>query len=270
MRSQGKQILSGAVLLALVAGSGAAQQVGRVARIAEKKGVFVDATSRAELWHMGGELRTEVRRADTLLYQDIVRLRDRIIIDLQFRQPTLETNVYLGSRQLSDVGSYEILRDSVGAVSGLTLVVKQGVMVVEHARGQLLILAAGIRTRIFGTTVLFQVEPGAARATAFLREGHIGFPDYNVEASGKDRAWRLEPGHPPVELVLTGQELRRWQQEVKYTTQSVWQARAFWQKPSFLVPAAAVVVGGVGCLAAGCFDGGGGGTSQGGVVITIP
>jgi hypothetical protein len=269
MRSLRKDVLSGVVLLALLAGTGVAQEVGHVARIAEKKGVFVDATTRAELWRMGGELRSQVRRADTLLYRDIVRLRDRIIIDLQFRQSALETNVYLGSRQLSDVGSYEILRDSVGDVSGLMLVVRQGVMVVEHARGQLLVLAAGIRTRIFGTTVVFHVEPGEAQATAFLREGRISFPDYNMDEGGRDRAWRLQPGRPPVELVLTGQELRRWQQEVKYTTQSVWQARAFWQNPSFLVPAAAIVAGGVGCLAAGCFDGGGE-TSTGGVVVTIP
>ncbi len=261
--------LLGAVLLLLPLASGLTQQVGRVARIAEKKGVLVDSTSGAELWRSGGALRAHVRLADTLLYQDIVRLRERIVLDLQFRQSAVETDVYLGSRRLSQVGNYEILRDSVGNVSGLTMVVKQGVMVVDHARGQLLILAAAIRTRVFGTTVLFQVDPGEATGTVFLQEGHIDFPDYNLDAKGKDRAWRLHAGQPPVELPLTAEEVKHWRQELKYITHSVWQSKAFWQKPQFFVPAAAVVVGGLGCAAAGCF-GDGNGTSLGGITVTIP
>jgi hypothetical protein len=261
--------LSAIGLLALLAApSHAQQEVGFVARIAEKKGHFVDSTSRAELWRTNGALRVQVRRAAPLLYQDIVRLRERIVIDLSFRQPELETDVYLGSRQLADVGSYEILRDSVGNVGGLQLVVKQGVMIIEHARGNLLAVAAGIRTRIFGTTVLFAVDADDATGTVFVREGHIAFLDYGIDATGRNRAWRLQRGQAPVELVLTGPELKRWQQEVEYTTQSVWHRTPFWQAAKFLVPAAAVA-GGIGCLAAGCFSGGDHG-SQGGVVITIP
>jgi hypothetical protein len=255
------------VLALLATPSHAQQKVGFVARIAEKKGHFVDSTTRAELWRTG-DLRVQVRRAAPLLYQDIVRLRERIVIDLSFRQPELETDVYLGSRQLADVGSYEILRDSVGSVGGLELVVKQGVMIVEHARGGLLAVAAGIRTRIFGTTVLFAVDADDAAGTVFVREGHIAFPDYGIDAPGGNRAWHLRRGQAPVELILTGPELRRWQQEVEYTTQSVWHRTPFWQTPKFLLPAAAVA-GGIGCLAAGCFSAGDQG-SQGGVVITIP
>ncbi|MGH7525484.1 MAG: hypothetical protein ACREMX_02145 [Gemmatimonadales bacterium] len=256
------------LLTLLAARSHAQQEIGHVERIAEKKGHFVEVTSRAELWRTSGELRVPVRRAAPLLYQDIVRLRERIVIDLVFRQPGVETNVYLGSRQLADVGSYEILRDSVGNIGGLQLVVKQGVMVIEHVRGELLAVAAGIRTRIFGTTVLLAVDADDAEGTVFLREGRIDFPDYGMEATGTNRAWRLKRGQAPVELVLSGSELRPWQQEVEYTTQSVWHQTPFWQKPSFLVPAAAVVAGGIGCVAAGCFGGDQG--SQGGVVITIP
>lgn len=277
--------LSAIGLLALPMVSALAQQeVGQVARIAEKRGHYVDSTTRAELWRTG-TLREQVRRAAPLLYQDIVRLRERIVVDLSFRQPGQQTTVYLssrrpeqetalnagaGSRELSDIGSYEILRDSAAAVGGLQLVVKQGVMIVDHARGELLAVAAGIRTRIFGTTVLFSVDAGDATGTMFLREGHIAFPDYSIDASGQDRAWRLRRGQAPVELVLTASELKSWRQEVKYATQSVWQRVPFWQSPSFLLPAAAVVAGGVGCLAAGCFSGGDDDGSQGGVVITIP
>lgn len=259
-------ILSAVGLLVLSAGAARAQEVGFVSRIAEKKGHFVDSTTRAELWRTG-TLRLQVKRSAPLLFQDIVRLRERIVVDLSFRQPSLETNVYLGSRQLADVGSYEILRDSVGTVGGLQLVVKQGVMIIQHAHGGLLAVAADIRVRIFGTTVLFVVEPDGASGTMFVQEGHIAFPDYGIDASGRNRAWHLQRGQPPTELTLTDPELKRWQQEVKYSTQSVWHRTPFWQSPAFLVPAAAVV-GGVGCLAAGCF--GGNNDSRGGVVITIP
>jgi hypothetical protein len=105
--------------------------------------------------------------------------------------------------------------------------------------------------------------------TAYLSRGRISFPDYGMSATGTNRAWRLRSGQPPVELFAPAADLGRWRQEVQYTTQTVWHATPFWQKPSFLVPAAAVVAGGVGCLATSCLGGGDEG-SQGGVVITIP
>lgn len=266
------------ILLALLTSSGRAQQVspagakevGHVERIAERKGRFIDVTSRAEIWRTIGALRSQVRRTAPLLDKDILRVRERVLIDLLFQQPELRTTVYLGSHHLSSVGSYEILQGSVGELTGLQLVVKQGVMVVEHARGGLLVVAGGIRTRIFGTTVLFVADSASGTATAYLDEGHISFPDYNMNETGKGRAWRLQPGQPPVELFLTAPDLRRWREEVQYTTRSVWHKTPFWQSSSFLIPAAAVVAGGVGCVMAGCLGGGDDGTAQGGVGITIP
>src|SRR5262249_41244822 len=78
----------------------AQQQVGIVARIAEKKGHYVDQTSRAELWR-AGDLSAQVKRDSPILVRDIVRLRDRIYLNLSFDQPAFKTEVYLGS---NDVG----------------------------------------------------------------------------------------------------------------------------------------------------------------------
>jgi len=275
MRSAARRSLVAALASLLLAGvAGAQQQVGLVARIAEKKGHFVDETSRAELWRSGPDLHQQVKRSTPLLYRDIVRLRDRIFLDLSFKQSAFETNVYLGTTELSAVGSYEILQGSVGGVSGLELVVKQGVMVVDHARGELLVLANGIRTKIFGTTALFVVDSAAGEGTVYLSRGHLAFPDYGIDAQGTGRVWRLNVGQPPVEVFAPAADPQRWQSEVQYTTKTVWQgAKPFWQKPSFFVPAAAVVVGGVGCLATSCLGSDGAGVtpgSRGGVVVTIP
>ena len=263
--------LAAVVLLASGSVEARAQrQVGHVARIAETRGRFVDASSRGELWQTGG-LRAPIRREAPLRTRDILRLRERVHVELRFQTPPLETNAYLGSQRLSAVGSYEILTDSVGDVSRLQLVVRQGVLVVEHARGGLLVFAAGIRTRVIGTTALFAVDSGGTSGTLFVQEGHIAFPDYGIDAVGANRAWRLQAGRRPVELVLAGPERSRLQNEVKYTTESVWRAvRPWWQRPAFYVPALAGA-GVSACAVAGCFGGdGGGGTAQGGVAITIP
>jgi hypothetical protein len=274
MRSATKGILFAVVVATLLHDTGSAQDVGKIFRIAQDKGQILDETRRAEIWRAGAEFRSQVRRGAPVAIRDLVRLRERILIDLRFDQPGLTTNAYLGSHRLSSVGGYEIMRGDVSSLSALQLVVKQGVMVVEHARGELLVVANGISTRILGTTVLFEVDSLTKTGTVFLQEGHIAFPDYRMDEAGQDRAWRVKPGQRPEEFVPTGSQLKQWRHEVQYATHSVWSKTPFWQKPSFLLPAAAVVAGGVGCIVAGCLDGGSGvavpGTSNGGVDITIP
>jgi hypothetical protein len=275
MRSATKGILLAVVMATLLHDAGGGQDVGKVARIAEKQGEDLKETKRAEIWSTGAEFRSQVRQNAPLLVRDLVRLRERIIVGLDLWQPGFATRVYLGSHKLSPVGGFEILPGTVSSLSALQLVVKQGVMVVEHARGELLVVANGISTKILSTTVLFEVDSLAKTGIVFLQEGHIRFPAYDVEGIGQNRAWRLRPNQPPEEFVPTGNQLKQWRHEVQYSTQSVWHRTPFWQKPSFLLPAAAVLAGGIGCVAAGCLDGGGSnvdvpGTSRGGVDITIP
>jgi hypothetical protein len=274
MRSATRGVLFAVVVATLLHGTGSAQNVGKVARIAEKQGDSLPETKRAEIWSTGTQLRSQVRQNAPLLARDLVRLRQRIIVGLDLLQPNLVTRVYLGSHKRTPVGSYEILPGTVSSLNALQLVVKQGVLVVEHARGGLLVVANGISTRILGTTVLFEVDSLAKTGTVFLQEGHLVFPDYRMDETGENRAWHVRPGQRPEEFVPTGNQLKQWRHEVRYATHSVWNKTPFWQKPSFLLPAAAVVAGGVGCIAAGCFDGGSGvpppGSSQGGIDITIP
>jgi hypothetical protein len=275
MRSATQGIVFAVVLAALLPDTARAQDVGvgKVYRIAEEK-QSVDSTRRAELWRTRAGLRGQVRRDARLEVRDVVLLRDRIIVDLRFDQPGLASDAYLTSH-LASGGGYEILgSDAVDTLSRLQLVVRQGVMVVQHARGQLRVLANGTRTDIRGTTVLFEVDSLTQTGRVFLQQGHITFPDYSMVGIGENRAWRLKPGQKPEEFVPSGEQLKQWRHEVRYATYSVWHPTPFWQKPSFLLPAAAVVVGGVGCAVAGCFDGGSSipppGTSRGGIDITIP
>jgi hypothetical protein len=259
-----------------VTGAAAAQQtVGVIAKIAEKRGKFLEQTSRAELWRTSA-LRMQVTRAAPLLSRDIVRLRERIFVNLSFNQPAFTTEVYLGSTESSVSGSYEILESSIDTLPGLQLVVKQGVMVVDHARGELLVvagaIAGAIRARIFGTTVLFAVDSASGTGTVYLSEGHLSFPDYGIDARGSNRVWRVRAGQPPVEVFAPAADPARWQHQVEYTSESVWQTTPFWQSPWFLVPAAAAVGGGVACLATSCLTDGEGLPvgSRGGVDVTIP
>ena len=274
MRSATRGILFAVVGATLLHGTGSAQSVGKVVRIAQNKGEDLAETTRAEIWSTGTQLRSQVRQNAPLLARDLVRLRERIIVGLDLLQPNLVTRVYLGSDKRTPVGSYEILPGTVASLNALQLVVKQGVMVVEHARGELLVVANGISTKILGTTVLFEVDSLAKTGTVFLQEGHIVFPDYRMDETGENRAWRVRPGQRPEEFIPTGNQVKQWRHEVRYATHSVWHKTPFWQTPGFLIPAAAVVAGGIGCIAAGCLDGGEGvpvpGTSSGGIDITIP
>jgi hypothetical protein len=259
----------------LLSGTGRAQDVGNVARIAEEQGMLVESTRWAEIWH-ASQLPSQVRKKDRVAIRDIVRLRRRITVELDINRPDLVTKAFLGSHKLSAVGGYEILPGSLDKLSALQLVVKQGVLVVEHARGQLMAVACSTRVKVIGTTVLFQVDSLTQTGTVFLLDGHISYVDYDMDETGQNRAWRVKPGQRPQEFVPTGGELKQWRHEVDYATHTVWRSTPFWQKPSFLLPAAAVVAGAVGCAAAGCFSGGDGssvgppGTSRGGIDVTIP
>jgi hypothetical protein len=270
-----------AVLLLAGTGTVGAQQrmdappaaMGVVARIAEKKGKFLERTSRAELWRSSA-LGVQVKRADPVLPRDIVRLRERVFINLSFNRPAFSTEVYLGSTETAATGSYEILENSLDTLGGLQLVVKQGVMVVDHARGKLLVIAGNIRNRIrvFGTTVLFAVDSASDSATVYVSEGHISFPDYGIDVRGSNRVWQLRAGQAPIEVFPPKAAPERWQRQVEYTSQSVWHGTSFWHSAAFLVPAATVVGGSVACLATKCLDHGTDipAGSRGGVDVTIP
>lgn len=251
----------------LLATNGQAQQVGQIERIADRSEKEITETPDARLVRTGN---TQPARKDADLFRnDLMQLlRSGIVVNLRFEREQSDTRVYLGSRKLAAEGTYRIEENTTEALGRLQLVVVQGVMVIEHATGELMTIAANIRVRIFGTTVLFQVDESGTEGFLYLSEGHISFPDFGIDASGTDRAWRLQSGLPPVEIDPGRQMRRRWRREIQYNTASVWQATPFWQKPGFYIPATVAAVGlAVGIVASTSGDDG---PVEGDVVITLP
>jgi hypothetical protein len=219
--------------------------VGIVSRIKERQR-DVQSSQRAQLWRVGEG--GPVHRDLTLRNHDIIRLQQRVFVDLGFFSDEIESRIVLGSRTLGAQGAYEISENTVDDIGGIELVVRQGVMVVEHVRGRLTTVASGVRTRIFGTTVMVSVAEDGSEAHFYLPEGSIGFTEWadlaRLEAGADGRAWRLRPGERPEELVISPQMRQRWRDEIQYNALDVWRSTPFWQRPQFYVPAGIVVIGG--------------------------
>ncbi len=218
-----------------------APQVGLVERILEARGRPIPTTEHATILRPEGAL--SVRADAPLFFRDIVRVtRSGVLLDLRFVREDLESRAILGTR-LEDVGIYEILDSTVAGLTRLQLVVRQGVLVVEHAAGELEAVAAGIRARFTGTTVLFRVDETESSGIVYLMEGTMYYPDYDLTVTGPDRAWALRRGERPVPLTLAPEAHRLWQREIAHNASSAWRP-PFWRRPAFYLPAAAALAGG--------------------------
>lgn len=241
-------------------------EVGVISRIKEQK-KEVATTQRAQIWRVGEG--GPARRQAPLRDQDIVRIGRQVFLDLDLFGEELESRIVLGTRTLAEQGAYEIRQNTVDELAGLELVVRQGVLVVEHTRGRLTTVAAGIRTRIFGTTVLIAVDDDGEEAHLYLPEGHIGFPEWedlqSLQTTGEARSWRLRQGQRPEELTVLPDAQRRWAEELRHNTQSVWRSTPFWQQPRFLIPAGIALVGAGILVFSGSSE-----TATGRVVVGIP
>jgi hypothetical protein len=242
-------------------------EIGIVSRIKDHK-KDVSSTQRAQLWRVGEG--GPVRRLLPLRDEDIIRLGQNIFLDLGLFGEDMESRAVLGTQSLSAEGAYTIRQDGIDELGGIELVVRQGVLVVEHVRGRLTTVAAGVRTRIFGTVVMISADADGTEAHFYLPEGRIGFVDWEdlsmLDAGETGRAWRLVEGQRPEEVVITPQMRQRWSDEVRYNTRQVWQTRPFWQRPQFYIPAAVVVVGGAILL----LTSGGSDDARGYVIASFP
>lgn len=264
-------LLMAAAMAVSPAADGLAQQtdVGIISRIREQK-KEVSATSRAQIWRVGesGPARQQARLRD----HDLLQMGRQVFLDIGLFGQDVESRVILGTRSLNDRGAYMIQRDTISELGGMELVVRQGVLVVEHVRGRLTAVAAGIRTQIFGTTVLIRVDETEEAGLLYLRDGRIGFDEWpdlqNIVADADGRIFRLTRGQPPVEVTLAAAARRRWEEELEYNSRGVWRSTPFWQKPQFLIPAAVAV--GLGVGAAILLSGDGRESATGTVVVTIP
>lgn len=237
-------------------------QVGLVERILEGGGGPIPTTEHASILRREGA--QPVRAETPLFLRDLVRVTRRdVLLDLRFVREDLRSRAILGTR-LDQVGTYEIGDTTVAGVSRLQLVVRQGVLVIEHAAGEIEAVAAGIRTRITATTVLVQVDPTESSGMLYLKEGTMHYPDYDLTVTEPNSAWELRRGERPVPLTLEAAAHRLWQREIAHNVRSAWRP-PLWRRPAFYVPAAAALVGGGVYLLTRD-----GKTATGTVVITIP
>lgn len=269
------------VMLACPAGYG--QTVGRVEDIKEAGArTSLDSTQAARLTRVQPRVESSLlRRNEPLFNRDLLRIfRSNLFVDVQFSRMDLESRVVLGTRRTLDAeGTYRIGDTTIVGLNRLQVVISQGILVIEQHFGDIEAVAAGIRTRIFGTTVLLQVDANDEEGLVFLTEGRLLFTESGISGTvtegQPERAWRLQRGQAPVELVLTAAQRAQWRQEVEYNTRTVWQggAKPFWKRPAFLIPAGVAVaaLGGVALCQTGVIcDGDESAHSRGRVIIRIP
>jgi hypothetical protein len=217
--------------------------------------------------------RKPARQRDALHARELVELLEPYYVRVNLRHGATRTQVYAGSSgatvggvELQRRGAYEILPDRVDPLSGLELRIRHGVLVIEHAAGRLDAWASGTLMRVRGTTVLLAVDSTRADALCFLREGHVEFPEYGIDAQGANVVWRLREGVAPERLVLGAVAQRELIREVRHLTGGVWSTpRPFYTRPAFLIPVGAVAVGGAVLLLTS-----GDGRASGEVTVQIP
>ena len=237
----------------------------------------VDSTSGVRLTATPAYARKPARQRDALHVRELVELLEPYYVRASLHYGGTQSQLYVGSTgaridtvELQRRGAYEILPHRVDPLSGLELRIRHGVIVVEHAAGRLDAWASGTLTRIFGTTVLFAVDSTRAEALLFLREGHVAFPDYGIDFSGQDAAWRLRDGLAPEFLQLGVAEWQQLRHEVEFLSDDLWHAaRPLYQRPEFYLPVGAAVLGAVAFVLLADGDDGGDRVA-GDVIVRIP
>jgi hypothetical protein len=255
-RRRGRRELFGLGVLALglLAGPPAQAQGEAVGSIEEiRRGrTPVDSTASVRLTASPAYARKPARQRDALHLRELVELLEPYYVRVNLERGATRTRVYAGSSgarigevELQRRGAYEILPDRVDPLSGLELRIRHGVLVIEHAAGRLDAWAGGTLMRIRGTTALVAVDSTQAEALCFLREGHIEFPEHEMDSQGRYLAWRLREGFAPERIILSAPQQRRLVREVEHLSSGVWRGpRPFYQRPGFYIPVGAAVIGG--------------------------
>lgn len=212
----------------------------------------VDSTDAVRLTSSPAYTRKPARKRDVLHTGELVELLEPYYVRAKLSYGSTRTRIYAGSSgepiraiELQQRGAYEIRPSGVDPLSGLELHIRHGVLVVDHAAGRLDTWVRGTLMRVFGTTVLFATDSTSTEAFCFLREGHVTFPEYGIDASGSDVMWRLRDGLPPERLAMSVAERGLLRHEVEHLTNDVWSSgpRPLWKKPGFYLPVGAAVLG---------------------------
>lgn len=253
-----------------VAAARAQQPVGNVERIAVERGVLVGATSLDE-----GEInrpagRQAIITQDPLFTRDIVRLYKDIAVHMRFSEGSNRSQVFIRPGATSAAGAYEIREDAIDPLSSFQVILRLGTMVVERESGRFVAFLLGKRVEVPGSTVLFNVSEADSVGLVYLRRGHIRFPECDIDERGEDLAWDWDLSRQPCPTpkVMGRPQIRRWQRDLRYATETVWRRPVpFYRRPEFLIPVGAAVVGVAVVLLTG---GDANGETSGSVIIPLP
>lgn len=217
--------------------------IGCVNNLLEKRWLFfnktVDASTSAEIRRRqeggGTRLLRPVEASERLSHLDVVRLNNRVDMELYLSNGTSRSRVVLERG-----GLWELQRDSVPR-----LIVTHGQMIVEQIEGRLEAYLENVLNIIHATTVYYDVDSTARVSYVFLKEGHMSFPEYNIDVQGIDSLWILRNGVRPEPVPASAAMLRRWSRHEQHASTEMWRAaeRPIVQRPRFWLLTGGLVVG---------------------------
>ncbi len=137
---------------------------------------------------------------------------------------------------------YRMVRDSARP-GDVAIHVHRGAVMVDWLHGEISIIAAGHPIRVYGTRLVVWVDPSGDEALVFIESGQIAFPEYPRFKVFQGYEVRLRRGEPPQAQPAGSQLTSNYQNAIQYNTHDLWtELTPFWRQPTFLIPAAQVVL----------------------------
>lgn len=218
-------------------------RIGCVNRILEQRWLVfektVDASDAAEIRRTvdGGTMQRirPIRTEDPLNDQDFVRLGNRVDLEIYLSYANNTSRIVLERG-----GQWEIRRDTLPQ-----LVISHGQMVVDQLQGRLETYLQNVLNVIHSTTVYYDVDSTSGETMVFLREGHISFPDFQIDIQGSDLLWIMRPGEAPQPVPADEAVIRRWQNREEHAIEQMWERgeRPILRRPRFWLLAGGLAVG---------------------------
>ncbi len=264
------------LFLALIYGHGWGQEsskaVAKIRKIAVAdlpgdKPRNVKKTSRVQIRRQNRPMDAE--RNSPLYFQDLIELQKFTRVRLGVNQPFQEINlVFLTASvkdsvvTLRDKGTYEIRNEPEGSTQ-IAIDIYQGSSIIEVLKGKLNVNSGRLRSIMSSsstTRAVVVVNPDSS-GLVYLDRGRTGavvFPDsvsFPDSVKGHLRAGQvarfrqgrvIQIKHISLLVVATAvlPSAAKLSSLVKYNNKTIW-SKVWWQRPEFLIPAAAAVSGGV-------------------------
>lgn len=220
-------------------------RIGCVNNIRETRWLFFDKTVEvsddAEIRRRSADAPVRVlkpiRATDPLSHRDLVRLNNRVDLELYLSDGRSRSRVVLERG-----GLWELRRDTVPR-----LMITHGQMVIEQFEGRLEAHLENVLNVIHATTVYYDVDSTAGESFVFLKDGHMSFPEYNIDVQGSDSLWILRAGSRPQAVAATEAMIRRWTGREDHANREMWRAAEtpIVQRPKFWLLTGGLAAGAV-------------------------